>query len=155
MRKMLLILPFALSLAVSAHKPVKVQSLQEAVAKYTDARPTFEDWSNYESPKFLKTLSVADEDGLALFKFGVNGDWGPIHGLIAIEDRRVSGLEILVYTEHEGSGVTMAVFLNQFKNLTKENHGSAIIKPLPKEPKTSLALKEVIDTVFSRYYAGL
>ena len=148
MRKALLILPCFFSLIVLAHKPVKVQSLEDAVAKYAEGEPKFEDWSKFENPKFLKAVSVAALEEVTFFKFEAAGDWGPIHGLIAIEDDRVAGLEILVYTQHAGAGVTQSAFLDQFKALTKANHAAIKIKPLPKEPLTSLALKEAVDAIF-------
>ena len=149
MKCIVIFIPLVLSLAAFAHKSVKVQSLEAAAAKYTQEAPQFADLAKVENPKYLKTLSASTHGDLRLYKFEVLADWGPIHGLLAVERGQVRGLEILVYTKHAGAGVTMPVFLDQYKALNKDNHKAASIKPLPDEPKTSLALKEVIDIVLS------
>ena len=128
-----------------AHKPVKVQTQEQAVQRYTDQAVTFQDMVVPENAKFVKELKHGQIASTHLVTFTVKADWGPIMGLIAVQNGEVLGLEILLFTEHEGNGVTKEVFLKQFKGLTSSNLGTKVIKPLPKEPKTSQALLEAIQ----------
>ncbi len=127
-----------------AHKPVKVQTQEQAVKKYTDQAVTFQPMSVPEKAKFVKELKHGQAGSTQLVTFTVKADWGPIMGLIALQEGKVVGLEILLFTEHEGNGVTRDVFLNQFKGLTSSNLDTRGVKPLSKEPKTSRALLEAI-----------
>ncbi len=127
-----------------AHKPVKVQTQEQAVKKYTDQAVTFQPVSVPEKAKFVQELKQGQAGSTHLVTFTVKADWGPIMGLVALHEGKVAGLEILLFTEHEGNGVTRDVFLNQFKGLSSSNLDTKGVKPLPKEPKTSHALLEAI-----------
>lgn len=127
-----------------AHKPVKVQTQEQAVKKYTDHPVTFQPMSVPEKAQFVKELKHGQADSTQFMTFTIKADWGPIMGLIALQENKVVGVEILLFTEHEGNGVTRAVFLNQFKGVTLSNLETKGIKSLPKEPKTSQALLEAI-----------
>ena len=70
--------------------------------------------------------------------------------MVVLKEGTVLGLEILVYTEHIGDGLTRPVFRNQFQNLSKDTIQAATIKPLPKEPKTSLALLEAVTVALKQ-----
>jgi hypothetical protein len=127
-----------------AHKPVKVQTQEQAVQRYTDQAVTFKTVAIPENAKFVKELKHGQAASIHMVTFTVKADWGPIMGLVALREGKVLGLEILLFTEHEGKGVTREVFLNQFKGLSHTNLETKTIKPLPKEPKTSRALLEAV-----------
>ena len=127
-----------------AHKPVKVQTQEQAIQRYTQETVAFKTLAVPDDARFVQALNHAKTASLDLVTFTVKADWGPIMGLIALQEGKVLGLEILTFTEHEGNGVTKEVFLNQFKGLSPANLETKTIKPLPKEPKTSHALLEAV-----------
>lgn len=127
-----------------AHKPIKVQTEDQAIQRYTEEAVTFRDMTVPDGVRFVKAMRHGEADSLELVVFTVKADWGPITGLIALQKGEVVGLEILTFTEHEGKGVTKAVFLDQYKGLSLANLETKTIRPLPKEPKTSQALLEAV-----------
>lgn len=151
----LLALTFGIPLALS-HDGKKVQSLSQAVERLLPA-----DFSSlqgelpwqaveesvFSGVKLLRELRLASVAGgeatstVQVGSFTVQGDWGPIRAVAAARDGKVLGLEIVMFTEHSGDGVTRKVFRRQFQGLELSEVKSASLKPLPGEPKTVEALR--------------
>lgn len=142
--------------AAVAHEGVKVQSVEQAVKKLLsqeNASSDLElDWQKVDGTVFsahpvVKDLEIAhwssdsSEEAVRLGLFTVQGDWGPIRAVAATRAATLLGVEIVLFTEHEGDGITREVFLKQFRGLELEGLATVELKPLPNEPRAVEALR--------------
>ncbi len=159
MKKLLSLASLALFLtafSVSAHKSVATQSERQVLASILPngekASPETIEWHGASEelvakiPR-LKKLSLANasekggESAVHLARFTVQGDWGPIEALAAIQDGKLLGLGILSFTKHKGDIVTKEVFLRQFRGLKLATIRAAKLKKIPAEPLAVEALR--------------
>jgi len=131
-----------------AHSGMQVQSVKDAVSKYSTSAVKFKDVQLGQKVKYLKKMKYAESEGLRFYLFKVQGDFGPVVGMYTfnVKKKSIVGLEILSFTMHAQKVIIQPKYLDKFREMTKLKLKEFPI--LESEPKTTAALKEVAIYVF-------